>query len=61
MTFQEYKKAIKNAHAKKPHPAFGNWFWCPNCERSIKRRIRKSTHDILYCPFCGQKLDWGQE
>lgn len=33
---------------------------CPSCFRAIKKRIEESPHDINFCPFCGQALDWGE-
>lgn len=28
-------------------------FWnCPNCD------IRSTDEDVLYCPNCGQRIDW---
>lgn len=34
---------------------------CPSCFRAIKKRIENSPHDINFCPFCGQALDWGDD
>jgi hypothetical protein len=51
-----------------------NQFKCPRCNKQIKGRLmlynmETRKHDIkcktkvekIYCPYCSQKLDWGDE
>lgn len=58
--YQYIGKALEKQIPMKPTASLPNWYFCA-CGRSIKRRIGKSKHDILYCPYCGQRLDWGEE
>lgn len=57
-----YKKiitALEKQIPKKPRASFqSGFFWCPSCERAIKRSIEDSKINISYCPFCGRALDW---
>lgn len=53
-------KALEKQIPKKPINCSGrDWYLCPNCLRTIKKRIEDSDHDIKFCPFCGQRLKWG--
>ena len=52
-------EACKKQIPKKPRASFqSGFFWCPSCERAIKRIIEDSKINISYCPFCGQALNW---
>ena len=52
--------ALDKQILKKPiqatQPCF---YWCPNCESAITKRIEHSVRIIAHCPFCGQALAWG--
>ena len=55
-------KALEKQISKKPKKhGYGKWYLCPDCLRLIKKRIEDSPHDIKFCPFCGQTLDWSDE
>lgn len=55
-------KALEKQILKKPKKhGYGKWYFCPDCLRLIKKRIEDSPHDIKFCPFCGQTLDWSDE
>lgn len=55
-------KALEKQIPKKPKKhGYGKWYFCPDCLRLIKKRIEESSHDIKFCPFCGQAFDWGDE
>ena len=51
-----------------------NQFKCPRCKKQIKGRLMlynmetrkrdikcKTKVEKIYCPYCSQKLDWGDE
>ncbi|MEE0899254.1 MAG: hypothetical protein U0L88_16725 [Acutalibacteraceae bacterium] len=51
--------ALEKQIPKKPQQASQPCFyWCPNCELAVKRRIESSIKIINNCPFCGQAIDW---
>lgn len=51
MTEQEAKKPYYVQYDS--NPRIGNWH-CSNCDRI-------ANDEGLYCKWCGQKLDWGNE
>ena len=52
-------EAVEKQIPKKPRASSqSGFFWCPSCERAIKRIIEDSKINISYCPFCGRALDW---
>ena len=34
---------------------------CPHCAKDIANNRKQKRKNIKYCPYCGQKLDWGEE
>ena len=62
IAFETAIEALGKQIPKKPTSCNGrDWYCCPNCLRAIKKRIEDSDHDIKFCPFCGQALDWSGE
>lgn len=61
-TLESLKTAISSLEKQIPKkPTRSNhegWYFCPNCFCAIKQRIEDSKHDIKFCPFCGQALNW---
>lgn len=56
------KEALEKQTPKKPKKhGYGKWYFCPDCLRLVKKRIEDSSHDIKFCPFCGQALDWSDK
>ena len=54
-------KALEKQIPRKPISCdCRDWYLCPNCLRAIKKRIEDSDHDIKFCPFCGQALNWSE-
>lgn len=33
--------------------------WCPSCGEEVFGLTQDNS--LNYCPYCGQKLDWGEE
>ncbi|MGN0595016.1 MAG: hypothetical protein ACI4I6_07650 [Hominimerdicola sp.] len=59
IAFEMAIKALEKQIAKKPFQTSQlNFYWCPNCECAIKKRVEHSLRIIENCPFCGQALDW---
>ena len=50
------KKLIKKWDYTRGNHDFHRWT-CSKCERDIE----DISADYEYCPYCGQKLDWGDE
>jgi len=49
------EKAVEKATAKAVKGKTDAWV-CPSCGS-----VQYGNNHHYYCPFCGQKLDWGKE
>ena len=71
-TVEELKEAKEKQIAKKvikPKDGLESYYHeesCPNCKEEFRvkvvgYRFTSAMGEVNYCPYCGQKLDWGNE
>ena len=58
--YEFIKSALEKQIPKKPDSAYQpKFFWCSICRCAIQQKVPNSEVDINYCPYCGQRIDWG--